>query len=92
MQYIASGQCARRLGVTPRTLGKITGNCYVTPPDGGPNTDLGLCVKHGAKGLCVPDYVRPQPEERGWAYSPALLAVLEAYKVGFQGGGFGVGV
>lgn len=55
-----SGLVARRLGITPRTLGKITGNLYISPPEGGPGTDLGLCVKHGARGLCVPEYVRAQ--------------------------------
>lgn len=27
--FMASGQVARRLGVSPRTLGKLTGNVYV---------------------------------------------------------------
>jgi hypothetical protein len=81
VQYLPSGAVARRLGVTPRTLGKITGNVYIAAPEGsGPGTDLGLCVKHGARALCVPEYARPQPEERGWAYSNALLALLEQYK------------
>lgn len=32
--FMASGQVARRLGVSPRTLGKLTGNVYVVvrPP------------------------------------------------------------
>lgn len=44
--------------------------------------DLGLCVKHGAKGMCVPDYVQAQPDNNGWAYSQALVTVIEQYKVG----------
>ena len=43
--------------------------------------DLGLCVKHAAKDMCVPDYVQPMSERAGWAYSQALVAVLEQYKV-----------
>jgi len=76
-----SGQVARKLGISPRTLGKITGNVYVQFGDGG-KEDIGLFVKHGSKGLCVPDYVQAKPEEKGWAYSQALLQVLEQYKVG----------
>ena len=75
-----SGLAAKKLGMSPRTLGKITGNLYVLLTDG-TKEDIGLFVKHGSKGLCVPDYVRAQPEERGWAYSNALVSVLEQYKV-----------
>ena len=75
-----SGLAAKKLGMSPRTLGKITGNLYVLLADG-TKEDIGLFVKHGSKGLCVPDYVRAQPEERGWAYSNALVSVLEQYKV-----------
>ncbi len=46
--------------------------------------DLGLCVKHGAKGTCVPDYVQAQPDNNGWAYSQALVTVIEQYKVGAE--------
>ena len=74
-----SGLAAKKLGMSPRTLGKITGNLFVLLPDG--REDIGLYVKHGNKGLCVPDYVRAQPEERGWAYSNALVQVVEQYKV-----------
>lgn len=79
-QYMPSGQMARKLNISPRTLGKITGNLFVTLDD--QRSDVGLCVKHGPKGLCVPDYVKPQPEEKGWTYSEALLSVLEQYQVG----------
>ena len=74
-----SGLAAKKLGLSPRTLGKITGNLFMLLPEG--KEDVGLFVKHGSKGLCVPDYVRAQPEERGWAYSNALVQVLEQYKV-----------
>ena len=76
-----SGLAAKKLGLSPRTLGKITGNLFMLLPEG--KEDIGLYVKHGNKGLCVPDYVRAQPEERGWAYSNALVQVLEQYKVRF---------
>ena len=79
MQYMPSGLAAKKLGLSPRTLGKITGNLFMLLPEG--REDVGLYVKHGNKGLCVPDYVRAQPEERGWAYSSALVQVLEQYKV-----------
>ena len=79
--YMPSGQVARKLAISPRTLGKITGNLYVQLGDGS-KEDIGLFVKHGSKGLCVPDYVQAKPEDKGWAYSQALLQVLEQYKVG----------
>ena len=43
--------------------------------------DVGLCVKNGPKGLCVPDYVRST--ENGWAYSDALVQLVDKYKVSF---------
>ena len=45
---------------------------------------MGLCVKHGAKGMCVPDYVQAQPDNSGWAYSQTLITVIEQYKVSAQ--------
>lgn len=43
--------------------------------------DLGLFVKHGGKGMCVPDFVQAQPDNNGWAYSQALITIIEQYKV-----------
>lgn len=60
-------------------FGGITGNLWLQT--GEEKVDLGLCVKHGAKGLCVPDYVQAQPDNNGWAYSQALVTVIEQYKV-----------
>ena len=77
--YYPSGQLARKLGISSRTLGKITGNLFVEGCEG--RVDLGLCVKNGAKGLTVPDYVTSLPEGSGWAYSDALGQVLALYKV-----------
>lgn len=61
--------------------------------------DIGLCVKNGAKGLYVPDYCAPleptpyqqqqaqqqgqEPRKGGWAYSDAMIRVLEQYKQRF---------
>ncbi|KAA6417737.1 MAG: 5 -3 exoribonuclease 1, partial [Trebouxia sp. A1-2] len=78
VQYLPSGQVARWLHMSSRTLGKITGNLWLQTGD--EKVDLGLCVKHGAKGMCVPDYVQAQPDNNGWAYSQALVTVIEQYK------------
>ena len=87
VQYLPSGSVARRLGLSPRALGRITGPFFVPLPGGkaggrfGPDkVDVGLCVKHAGRGLCVPDYATPAPDDRGWLYSPALLDALGAYK------------
>ena len=75
-------QVSRKLGISPRALGRITGPLFVTVKksgsggggrDGrGERVDVGLCVKHGGRKLCVPDYVCPAPDDKGWLYSPAL--------------------
>ena len=65
---------------TSKHTGWVAGNLYVHSGD--EKVDVGLCVKHGGKGMCVPDYVQAQPDNNGWAYSQALVAVIEQYKVG----------
>jgi 5'-3' exoribonuclease 1 len=58
--YQPSGQVARRLGVSSRTLGRITGNVWVqVGEERRDRVDVGLCVKHGGKNLYVPDFVAP---------------------------------
>lgn len=79
VHYEPSGAIARRLGVSARALGKVTGNFYVE--EGDDKYDVGLCVKHGGRGMCVPDYVQPAPDDRGWLFSPALVQILADYKV-----------
>lgn len=79
VHYEPSGVIARRLGVSPRAVGKVTGNFYVE--EGEEKYDVGLCVKHGGRGMCVPDYVQPAPDDRGWLFSPALVQILADYKV-----------
>lgn len=43
--------------------------------------DLGLFVKNAGKNMCVPDFVRPQPDNDGWVYSQALVSIIEKYRV-----------
>lgn len=57
----------------------VAGNLWVNTGD--ERVDLGLCVKHGAKSMCVPDYVQAQPDNTGWTYSQALISVVEQFKV-----------
>ena len=104
-EYSPSGQVARRLGMSPRTLGRITGSIWVkTGPDRRDRIDVGLYVKNAANELFVPDFCAPvQSREektddasnnklardkngvvkRGWAYSDALVRILEQYKQRF---------
>lgn len=37
-------------------------------------------MKEAAKGLCVPGYMHPTPDNTGWLYSAAMVAVLEEYR------------
>jgi 5'-3' exoribonuclease 1 len=104
VNYQPSGQVARKLGVSPRTLGRMTGNVWVKVGEErsrGDRVDIGLCVKNGAKGLFVPDYCIPLPvasnskdnnenegrqpskQKGGWAYSEAMVRVLQQYKQRF---------
>ncbi len=78
-RYESSGGVARKLGISPRTLGRLTSNCWLQTGEG--LADVGIFVKHGSKSLCVPDYVTPAPGNAGWMYSEALLNVLSHYKV-----------
>ncbi|KAK9818370.1 hypothetical protein WJX72_011521 [[Myrmecia] bisecta] len=78
VRYEASGQVARKLGVSARTLGRITSNVWLQT--GEERVDVGIFVKHGSKSLCVPDYVQPAPGGSGWMYSEALCNVLSQYK------------
>jgi 5'-3' exoribonuclease 1 len=59
-QYLPSGAVARRLGVSPRTLGCMAGSVWIrTGADRRDRVDVGLCVKNAAKGLYVPDFAAP---------------------------------
>lgn len=84
VQYTAAGQVARRLGVSHRTLGRMTGNVWLQAgEERRDRVDVGLCVKNGSKGLYVPDFARPLMEAgdaKGWAYSEALVRILDDYR------------
>ena len=61
--YVLSGQAARRLGVSHRTLGRMTGNVWLQAgEERRDRVDVGLCVKNGAKAVYVPDFARPNME------------------------------
>jgi len=54
---VPSGAVARRLGVAPRVLGRMTGNVWVKTGEGrGDKVDVGLLVKNAKLGLYVPDF------------------------------------
>lgn len=54
---VPSGGVARRLGVAPRVLGRMTGNVWVKTGEGrGDKVDVGLLVKNAKLGLYVPDF------------------------------------
>ena len=75
--------CVIQNGVTSKHGNNVSrivaGNLWVNTGD--ERVDLGLCVKHGAKSMCVPDYVQAQPDNTGWTYSQVLISVVEQYKV-----------
>ena len=85
-QYIPSGKVHAILGVSPKALGRITGNFWVrTGPGRNESVDVGLYVKDGKNSLVVPDFSTsiesPDPNRRAiWAYSDALISVLKSYK------------
>lgn len=79
MNFSPSYMVARQLRMSPRCLSLLTSSLHVRVDD--KRVDLGLCVKNAPKGLCVPDYAKPQPDRQGWLYSPSLVQTLEAYKV-----------
>jgi hypothetical protein len=67
----------RKLGVSGRTLGRITGNIWVN--DGDSKMDLGLAVKAHGKGLCVPGYTQAQVRRSCWlCHAMPCMAALSA--------------
>ncbi|GAB4816899.1 hypothetical protein N2152v2_003945 [Parachlorella kessleri] len=71
--YLPSNQVARRLGVSFRTLGRMTGNIWLEV--GRDKVDVGLCVKNAGKGLYVPDFAAPvgEGDNKGPAHSCAVV-------------------
>ena len=49
LRYIHSAEASKRVGVSPRVLGRLTGNVWVT--EGEERHDIGLAVKNAQKGL-----------------------------------------
>jgi len=90
-QYLPSGRVCRILGISPKALGLISGNFYIrTGNNRNDSIDIGLYVKDGKKGLCVPDYCTPLessiPDRKpGWGYSDAFIGVLKSYKQRYPG-------
>ncbi|KAI8112489.1 hypothetical protein M9434_003812 [Picochlorum sp. BPE23] len=85
-QYIPAFKVSRILGVSPKALGRITGNFWVRTGSGrNESIDIGLYVKDGKNSLVVPDFSASvessDPNRKAtWAYSNALISVLKSYK------------
>jgi hypothetical protein len=77
-RFERSGALARRLRLSPRLLGQITGGVWVRIDDSA-KVDCGLNLKSAKHGLCVPDYCRPSPGDDGWEYSDAAARLIAAY-------------
>ena len=77
-RFERSGQLARRLRLSPRLLGQLTGSVWVRV-DEATRLDCGLNLKNAKQGLCVPDYCRPTQDEDGWEYSEQAGRLVGAY-------------
>jgi len=84
--YVPSAKVARMLGVSPKALGRITGNCFVRHGSGrNDSIDIGLCVKDNKNDLIVPDFCSSiqsaDPNRKPiWGYTEELVGVLKSYK------------
>lgn len=85
--YVLAGKVARMLGVSPKALGRITGNCFVRHGSGrNDSIDIGLCVKDGKNDLLVPDFCGSIPfpsdpsKRPSWGYTNELINVMKTYK------------
>jgi len=77
-RFERSGAVARKLRLSPRLLGQLTGAVWVRIDDSA-KVDVGLNLKSAKHGLCVPDYCRPTKEDDGWEYSDATARLIAAY-------------
>ena len=77
--FTRSGAMARKLRLSPRLLGQVTGQLFVRLDDAGTKVDLGLNLKSAKHGLCVPDYCRPASDDEGWEYTDAAAQLVTAY-------------
>lgn len=66
------------LGISGRTLGKITSSFMVITSDDLKN-NLGLSIKFEGKSMKVIDYSRK--DSRSWEYSQKALDLISEYKV-----------
>jgi len=84
--YVLAGKVARMLGVSPKALGRITGNCFVRHGSGrNDSIDIGLRVKDAKDDLLVPDYCGSIPSadptrRPSWGYTNELINVMKTYK------------
>ncbi|KAG2430247.1 hypothetical protein HXX76_010345 [Chlamydomonas incerta] len=78
VKYYTSSDVAHRVGVTPRLLGRITGNMWAR--DGDDRSDLGLAIKTSSRDVCVPGFSQPTEDGNGWTYSAAVITILQEYR------------
>lgn len=84
--FVVAGKVARLLGVSPKALGRITGNCFVRFGAGrNDSIDIGLCVKDAKNDLLVPDFCASIPSSDpnrrpSWGFAEELVSVLKTYK------------
>ena len=78
--FTKSGAMARKLRLSPRLLGTLTGALWVRLDDAGAKVDCGLNLRSAKHGLCVPDYCRPAPDDDGgWEYTDAAAQLITSY-------------
>ncbi|GLC57430.1 hypothetical protein PLESTB_001223500 [Pleodorina starrii] len=81
VKYYNSGEVSNKAGVSPRLLGRITGNMWTR--DGDDRYDLGLAIKTSSKDVCVPGFSQPTEDGNGWTYSAAVINILQEYRKTF---------
>ncbi|WRT68404.1 5'-3' exoribonuclease 1 [Kwoniella shivajii] len=78
--YYPSPVLARRIGVSPLALSRVTSTLLVLLEDGS-RTNIGLALKFESKGLKVLGYSRRN--DKGWEFSEKTAQVLKEYKEAF---------
>ena len=85
-RFERSGALARRLRLSPRALGQLTGTLWITldgPGPSSPKLDVGLNLKNAKHGLAVPDFCRPTADDDGWEYSDDAARLISDYAARF---------
>lgn len=78
--FIPSFQACRQAKLSSRALGCMAGNLWVKTGEGRDDrVDIGLAVKNGAKGLCVPEFCRPAHSGMGWMYRCVFSTPLQIF-------------